>query len=612
MRPLLLLCIAAPLAAQDPIEALLRKPLLEPLQPVVEVQNYTAMRVAMMPGAAGWQAESARLRERVLNEIVFRGEARQWREAKTRVEFVETIESDGYRLRKLRYEIIPGMWAPAALYEPLQMTGRVPAVLNVNGHEGEGIATPYIQKRCIHLARNGVVALNPEWLGRGQLTDDDYNHQRMPQVDLTGTSGLALMYLGQTRALDILAAHANVDAKRIAVTGLSGGGWQTVMVSSLDTRVALSNPVAGHSSFITRSQFPDMDLGDAEQTPSDMAALANYTHLTSMIAPRPLQLSFNAKDSCCFRADYAGGPMLQAAHAVYTAAGQAGRFQYHLNHDPGHNYEAENRQAFYRFLGAHFFDGKFPVDEKPAEVRSAIELTVAVPPDNKTFRSVALELAAGLPRAGRATRERLREVVRVHDYALRADLVGESKQSGYTVRFWRLFMDNAWTVPATDFVPDGATGAVVLVADQGRASMASEVAAQLKAGRRVVAIDPFYYGESRLAKRDWLFSILIAGVGERPLGVQVSQMMAVARWAGKDARLVASGPRTSLAAAIAGAVEPSVGGVETIQAFASLKDILQRNLSIEKEPELFCFGLLEEFDMPVFERLMAPRVLVKR
>ena len=57
-----------------------------------------------------------------------------------------------------------------------------------------------------------------------------------------------------TRGLDLLLAYPNADPKRVAVSGLSGGGWQTIFVSGLDPRVTLSNPVAGYSSFRTRIQ----------------------------------------------------------------------------------------------------------------------------------------------------------------------------------------------------------------------------------------------------------------------------------------------------------------------------------------------------------------------
>jgi len=72
----------------------------------------------------------------------------------------------------------------------------------------------------------------------------------------------------------------------VAVSGLSGGGWQTIMISALDPRVTLTNPVAGYSSFVTRAQF-DRDLGDSEPRPADLATIADYTHLTALMAPRP-------------------------------------------------------------------------------------------------------------------------------------------------------------------------------------------------------------------------------------------------------------------------------------------------------------------------------------
>ena len=111
---------------------------------------------------------------------------------------------------------------------------------------------------------------------------------------------------------------------RLGVTGLSGGGWQTILLSSLDPRVKLAMPVAGYSSFVTRTQFPEMDLGDSEQTPVDLGRYADYTHLTAMVAPNPLQIANNARDNCCFRADYAQAPLMVAARPICEMYGESG------------------------------------------------------------------------------------------------------------------------------------------------------------------------------------------------------------------------------------------------------------------------------------------------
>jgi hypothetical protein len=117
---------------------LLQRQIIGPTLSESEVQSFLENRIPRMPSvrtAAEWQHQAASLRQRVLDEVVFRGEqARQWREAKTKIEWLETIEGGpGYRIKKLRYEALPGLWIPALLYEPEKLSGKVPAILNVNG-----------------------------------------------------------------------------------------------------------------------------------------------------------------------------------------------------------------------------------------------------------------------------------------------------------------------------------------------------------------------------------------------------------------------------------------------------------------------------------------------
>ena len=64
--------------------------------------------------------------------------------------------------------------------------------------------------------------------------------------------GLAVFYLAMRRGLDLLDAHPHADRERLVVTGLSGGGWQTIWLSALDPRVAASVPVAGHIGMAVR------------------------------------------------------------------------------------------------------------------------------------------------------------------------------------------------------------------------------------------------------------------------------------------------------------------------------------------------------------------------
>lgn len=466
--------VSASVTAQTNLIApFLARDLIGPNLTLAEVQNYTENRVSLMPpvkSAADWEQEAARLRRETLDGVIFRGEARAWRTARTKVEWLDTIPGGtGYSIRKLRYEALPGLWIPALLYLPEKISGKVPVHLAVNGHDGAGKAAPYKQIRCANLAKRGVISLNLEWFGMGQLRSPGFGHYAMNQLDLCGTSGIAPFYLALSRALDILLALPEADPARVAVSGLSGGGWQTIFISSLDPRVTLANPVAGYSSFRTRARNFS-DLGDSEQTPSDLATVVDYAHLTAMLAPRGALLTYNAKDQCCFATGHALQPLLDAAEPVFSLFRADAKLRWHNNHVPGtHNFERENREVFYRMLGDTFFPGdvKFDAKEIPAdaEVKQAEELNVPLPRDNLDFNRIALRLAADLPRgssampASPAATGRWREtqrgllggVVRAKHYPVAAELADTTTTNGLTVTSWRLRMADAWTLPAVEF-----------------------------------------------------------------------------------------------------------------------------------------------------------------
>jgi hypothetical protein len=176
-------------------------------------------------------------------------------------------------------------------------------------------------------------------------------------------------------------------------------------------------------------------------------------------------------------------------------------------------------------------------------------------------------------------------------------------------------MGGEWTVPAVELNPAGATETVLLLADGGRGEAMPHVEKLLAGKKRVLALDPFYLGESKIVQRDYLFALLVATVGDRPLGLQAAQTAAAARWlagSGKAPTILAAGPRTSLITLVATALEPSaIAGCELLNCYPTLKAIIEQNGSVTQTPELFCFGLLEQFDIPQLAALAAPRT-VKR
>ena len=634
-----LLCAFHVQAEDQPqgVEALLAHSIISDEVPVAEVRKFIEPRIPTMPNIeklSDWEAAAKKIRQEMFDKVVFRGEAANWRDADTQIEWLETIPGGpGYQIRKLRYEALPGLWIPALLYLPEKLEGRVPVVMNVNGHDSDGKAAVYKQIRCINQAKRGMIALNPEWLRMGQLDTVDYNHYRMNQIDLCGTSGLAPFYLSMQRGLDVLLSLENADPERVAVAGLSGGGWQTIFISSLDTRVTLANPVAGYSSFLTRNYEP-ADLGDSEQTPCDMATVADYCHLTAMRAPRPTLLTNNAKDQCCFAAGGTLPRLLETAGPIFKLYNKQANLRSHVNYLPGtHNFELDNRLQLYRMLGEHFFptDLKYPYEEFPseAEVKTTEELHVAMPSENENFNSLAKTLAKNLPLDNdlpanqedvedwqNKQRQKLKTLVKATILKVVATQVGEGLHKDTKATYWQLKVGENWTVPAVELKRGTPTTTVLLVADEGRAKTGAAVKELLNQGHRVLAVDPFYFGESTIKVRDFLFGLLVSAVGERPLGIQASQVGAISRWANQQfhtqaTHLHAIGPRSSLFTLVAAALETeAIDQVTLHESFGSLKEIIEQNLRVSDAPELFCFGLLKHFDISQIAALSAPRKII--
>jgi hypothetical protein len=355
-----------------------------------------------------------------------------------------------------------------------------------------------------------------------------------------------------------------------------------------------------------------------------------------MLAPRAALLTFNQKDNCCFAAPHAMPPLVQAAAPVYSLFDQEANLRVHVNLDPGtHNYEQDNRQALYRLIGDHWFadDPGYDPAEIPSddEVKTAEDLDVPLPDDTLDLQSLAMSLAESLPRAqadigdagpsaGLKRRAALKGIVRPIEGSVAMDAVSTIPGDGFKATTFRLELAEAWSIPAVLLEPtevEGASETVVLLADGGRGETVDLAVAHLAEGRRVVAVDPFYFGEAKPSERDYLWALMIATVGERPIGVQVGGLLAAARaFRASDSdpapKVEAIGPRTGVVALIAAALEPdAIAGVTLHRPMASLKEIIAEGRTYNESPELFCFGLLESFDLPQIEAMVAPRPVEK-
>lgn len=599
---------------------------------VEQIRQFIDRRIPALPqpkSAVEWTSTATRLRSRILSDVVFRGWPDEWIQSPMSIETIGApIPGKGYTLQKLRIGIVPGMVTTAILYRPAAaVPGKAPAVLHLHGHVGApGKSVEYKQKIAISQARQGFVALNMEWLGYGELMGPGSSHYFGSHLDLAGVNSLGLFYLAMRRGLDYLESLSFVDAKRLGVTGLSGGGWQSIVLAALDERVAAVAPNAGYSSMRSRIERVE-DIGDYEQNATDLLLHADYPHLTALLAPRPSLLIYNAEDDCCFKAPLVKKDVYDAVRPIFALFDRPGNFLWHENTEPGdHNYHLDNRRQAYRFF-ARALDLAGTADETSTEgeIKSYDELTVGLPTGNLSILDLARKIA-GLHHAARGRapqpedqRQQLREIVR-HEPAQiqRAWLLNSTRRKGLATRSHRFDFSNGTSASGVWCESLETAGrpvnAAILLHDSGKKELSVPASNGVNRGEIVLAFDPLFVGDAvTQAPAPFGYANLLIATGARPLGMQAAQLIAAAKWLRKESgvaavRLESHGMRTQLIARVVAALEPDLfSGVATMGGIASLQDVFDKPVTFLDAPEMFPFDLYRHFDVASLEHLGSTR-----
>jgi Acetyl xylan esterase (AXE1) len=623
--------------AED-LRAVLKDEILPPAVAELQIRQYLVNGTAPLPKPPAtpqeWTTAAARLRHHLLDDVVYHGWPKEWVESAPKFEEAGVIETgDGYRIHKLRYEVVPGLESSALLYEPDHIKGKAPAILSLAGHDGpSGYAYEFKQKRCITYAKHGVMSLNLEWFGFGELGQKGNGHWYAAHLDLVGANGIGLFYLEMRRGLDYLYNHPNVDRNRIGVTGLSGGGWQTIVLSSLDERVKAANPVAGFSSLVSRVEVKEYgDMGDVEQSATDFLQGSDYPYLVALLAPRPALLTYNGEDDCCFRATIVKPRVYDAILPFYSLYGKSDVFTWHENRDPGnHNYQLDNRLADYSFFARQF--GLAPIDNEDgvsAQVKSYEELVTSLPKDNLTMLDVARKLGQEITRDpipsdasakaawAASERSKLREVVRYKPVEIQQTWpVAMTKHRGLQSISYLFQMSNGVSANGIwlrSILQSSDTAPVTIVLnDQGKVAGADAVFQRFSAGEQVLSLDLMFMGSAWKDEYPYLFAQMLDGIGDRPLGMEAAQLIGITRWARErtgvaKVRLEVGGMRTQAVALVAASLEPELFSDIVVRGgLHSLRYALDLPVDLDQAPELFCLDLYKDFDIDRLETLAAP------
>ncbi|NDW09694.1 acetylxylan esterase [Dysgonomonas sp. 520] len=246
---------------------------------------------------------------------------------------------DGYTVENFAIETLPGIYVAGSIYKPAKIKGKCPVMLNPNGHFGQGRYREDQQKRCAMQARMGIVSASWDIFAWGEsLLQFDGTLHRLSAAN-------TIQSLNTLRILDYLLSLKEADATRVGITGGSGGGSMTMMISAIDDRITLSIPVVMLSSY-----FVGGCPCESGMTAHLCGNRTNNTEITAMFAPKPQLVLSDGKDwtSAVPKLEF---PFLKRTYGFYNAQDQIENVHFPTE---GHDYNFSKRKAMYKFVAKHF------------------------------------------------------------------------------------------------------------------------------------------------------------------------------------------------------------------------------------------------------------------
>ena len=284
-----------------------------------------------------------------------------------------TISRDGYRIDKIVYEAMPGYFVTGLLYVPAHIKGRVPAILNVIGHNQEAFRNPLYQVINHNLVRKGIIVLAIDPPGQGehvQYFDPQINFSSIGysviehcyfgnQCFLSGSSAVRYFVWEGIRAIDYLVSLQEVDPERIGVTGFSGGGTVTTYISAIDERVKVAVPCSWSTS--NRRLMETKGIQDPDSfLARELAKGITVADLLEVRAPKPTLLTFTSRDE--YLSIQGAYDAYFEAKAAYKVMGKEDNLEM-VDDDSRHWVTPRLRMAIYEFFMKHFDIPGEPVEE---------------------------------------------------------------------------------------------------------------------------------------------------------------------------------------------------------------------------------------------------------
>jgi len=447
---------------------------------------------------------------------------------------IGTIPMDGYRIDKLVFESLPGLHVTALVYVPDGPAGKKPAVLLACGHSAIGKAHPGYQEIAVRLARRGYVVLCWDPVGQGersQFWDKTRGRSRYNLVcgehavlgnfaTIAGTSLVRYMVWDGIRAVDYLLTRDDVDPGRLAITGTSGGGFQSTWIAALDPRIAAVLPSCFPTALPMRMAnriFEDPDSDPEQDPPGLVSEGIDHAGLLLLAYPRPLHVSAAVLD---FFPIEGTRRTLREIRAFYRRFGHADRVALSEGYHK-HQYSAENQAKAFAFLYRVF--GR-PAHAGLGEAKTLAAEALWATPTGQVREDLGgrslLEVIRDDARARPPATQTIAELYRGAGYpgirdwpvvtfsgvaprdAIAWEAAGSDRVGAATIDRYRLHHSGGLVIPLVHVRRDGAPRRELLLrlSLQGKVGPAdwTEVEARLAEGHEVVSFDPRGLGETRM------------------------------------------------------------------------------------------------------------------
>lgn len=245
--------------------------------------------------------------------------------------------------------ILPGVHAEGIYIVPkaLKENEKAPLVISMHGGGGSPEVALFRGGANYHdMVRGGMkrgyVVFAPQHLFSVEGFPKDIRNRTDERLRLVGTSLTAVEIAKITRSLDVLLKRPEVDATRVAMVGLSYGGYYALVTPALEPRIKVSVCSCYYGVQEGRYERDELSI------PSDFKFKDRFTlfrdsDIVALICPRALQIQAGSKDGIDHRD--AGKLLAPQSAAYYSKLGLADRFQ-HLVFDGGHEFHDQSAWEF--------------------------------------------------------------------------------------------------------------------------------------------------------------------------------------------------------------------------------------------------------------------------